>query len=89
MSKYFERGSKLRQEAKALVIEYMRSAPECASNASGLKQSAIFRECGFDWGDYPKNTSSNQQYWVAAMLQELAAEGKIERVSDSGPWRLK
>jgi methionyl-tRNA synthetase len=53
-----------------------------------MKLAEIFRECGFDWGDYPKTTSSNQQYWVGAIVQELKSEGKIERVSESGPWRL-
>jgi hypothetical protein len=41
-----------------------------------------------DWGDYPIATSTRQQYWVAAILQELEAEGKVERVTESGPWRL-
>jgi hypothetical protein len=42
-----------------------------------------------DWGDYPNATSSNQQYWVVALVRELEAEGKVERISESGPWRLR
>ena len=54
-----------------------------------MRLSPIFRACGFDWGEYEKATSSNQQYWVVALMRELEAEGKVERVSSSGPWRLK
>lgn len=89
MSKFSERGNILRQQAKELVLEFMRSNANCQPNSTGMRLAQIFRECGFDWGDYPKATSSNQQYWVAAIAQELKAEGKIERVSESGPWRLK
>lgn len=89
MTQFSDRGTALRKAAKDLVIEYMKTVPKCGVNSEGLKQAVIFRECGFDWGDYPKNTSSNQQYWVAALLQELSTEGRVERVTESGPWRLK
>ncbi len=49
---------------------------------------AAAKESIAKWGDYPKTTSSNQQYWVGAIVQELKSEGKVERVSESGPWRL-
>jgi methionyl-tRNA synthetase len=88
MSKFENRGNEIRQLAKTLVYEFMQANPQCQVNAEGMKLAQIFRECGFDWGDYPKTTSSNQQYWVAAIAQELKSEGKIERVSESGPWRL-
>ncbi len=89
MAQFSNRGRELRQMAKDLVLEYMRAVPDCGVDSKGVKQAVIFRECGFDWGDYPKNTSSNQQYWVAALLHELSKEGCVERVSESGPWRLK
>ncbi|GAK84255.1 hypothetical protein JCM19238_1822 [Vibrio ponticus] len=73
---------------KELVFEFMTASPQCQPSMDGLRQAEIFRECGLDWGCYPNVTSSNQQYWVAAAIQELKSEGKIERVSDSGPWRL-
>jgi hypothetical protein len=88
MSKFTERGNIIRQQAKELVLDFMRSNPDCEPNSSGMKLAAIFRACGFDWGDYPKTTSSNQQYWVGAIVQELKFEREIERVSESGPWRL-
>lgn len=88
MTQYEKRGNEIRKLAKALVFDFMQDNPECQKNSAGMKLAHIFRECGFDWGDKPKTTSSNQQYWVAAIVQELNAEGKIERVSESGPWRL-
>jgi hypothetical protein len=84
-----ERGAAIRREAKRLVIEFMRSSSACQSGREGLRLAEIFRECGFDWGDYPKATSSNQQYWVVALVRELEAEGKVEQLAPSGPWRLK
>lgn len=89
MSKFEERGKAIRAVAKQLLLEYMQENPRCQPNREGMKLAQMFRDCGFDWGDYPKTTSSNQQYWVGAIAWELAKEGKIERVSDSGPWRLK
>ena len=54
-----------------------------------MRLSPIFNACGFDWGSYPKATSSNQQYWVVALMRELEAEGCVEQVAPSGPWRLR
>jgi len=88
MSKYTDRGNIIRQQAKELVLEFMHENSECQPDSSGMKLAEIFRECGLNWGDYPKTTSSNQQYWVGAIVQELKSEGKVERVSESGPWRL-
>jgi len=79
----------IRTIAKTLILDFMNATGECQHNMEGLKLAQIFKRCGFDWGDYPKTTSSNQQYWVSAIVRELEAEGKVERVSDSGPWRLK
>jgi methionyl-tRNA synthetase len=88
MSDFESRGVEIRSLAKALVYDFMQATVQCQPNSEGMKQSQIFRGCGFDWGDYPKTTSSNQQYWVGAIVQELQSEGKIERISESGPWRL-
>lgn len=88
MTQFEKRGNEIRQLAKALVFDFMKASPHCQKNSEGMKLAQIFRECGFDWGNYPKTTSSNQQYWVGAITQELKSEGKIERVSESGPWRL-
>ena len=88
MSSFELRGNEIRNQAKALVVDFMASHPDCQPKQQGIKQAQIFKSCGFNWGDYPKTTSSNQQYWVGAILQELKAEGKIERVTESGPWRL-
>lgn len=81
-------GNTIRALSKTLVLEFMKATPVCQPGMSGMQQAQIFRECGFSWGDYPVATASNQQYWLAAILWELNAEEKVERVSQSGPWRL-
>jgi len=88
MTEFENRGLETRKLSKKLVYDFMISSPKCQKGSEGIRQSQIFRECGFDWGNYPKTTSSNQQYWIGAILQELKSESKIERISDSGPWRL-
>jgi hypothetical protein len=67
----------------------MQSHIDCSRKSDGLKQSDIFKLCGFDWGDKNKARSTQQQYWVIALLRELESEGQIEQVNESGPWRLK
>ncbi len=89
MKAFEERGNRLRAEAKAIVYEFMRASALCQPGREGMRLAPIFRACGFDWGEYEKATSSNQQYWVVALMRELEAEGKVERVSESGPWRLR
>lgn len=88
MTEFKDRGNAIRAEAKQLVLEFMQNTFKCHAGAEGMRLAEIFRECGFGWGDYPKATASNQQYWIVALVQEPAAEGKVERVSESGPWRL-
>ena len=88
MKKYVFQGESLRAKGKSLVIDFMSNHPECQPNSDGLKQSQIFRGCGLDWGNKQSATSSNQQYWLVALLRDLESDGGIERVSESGPWRL-
>lgn len=88
MTQFETRGNEIRELAKSLVLEFMQATGDCQPGKEGMKLAQIFKKCGFDWGDYPKSTSSNQQYWVVAIVSELKAEGKVERVSESGPWRL-
>lgn len=75
--------------AKDVILDLLESRDECAPSGNGLKSTEIFRLCGLDWGDKQKATSTNQQYWVVAALRELEEEELIERVSESGPWRLR
>ena len=89
MDRFYQRGERLRAEAKQLVLEFMGLTPSCRAGAEGMRLSPIFQACGFDWGTYAKATSSNQQYWVVALMRELEKEGKVEQVSPSGPWRLR
>lgn len=89
LTEFEDRGSKIRAEAKVLVYEFLKSSDLCQPGREGMRLSPIFKACGFDWGEYPKATSSNQQYWVVALMRELEFEGKVEQVSPSGPWRLR
>ena len=86
---YVSKGTELRLAIKELVFDYMKNSPDCAVYADGLKQAEIFRQCGVDWGEYPNPTSSNQQYWIVALLRELESEGKVQRDVDSKKWRIK
>lgn len=86
---YVSKGTELRLAIKELVFDYMKNSPDCAVYADGLKQAETFRQCGLDWGEYPNATSSNQQYWIVALLRELESEGKAQRDVDSKKWRIK
>lgn len=85
---YKTAGTELRIAMKDLVYNFMKSSPECAPYSEGLRQADIFRSCGLDWGEYPNATSSNQQYWIVALLRELEKEEKILR-DESKKWRIK
>jgi hypothetical protein len=90
MKNTFEsKGRSLREEAKSLVLEYMKNQSECRPSGGGIKQAVIFREVGLDWGSYDRATSSNQQYWIVALLNNLAEEKLIEQDIKSKHWRLK
>ncbi|MGP8337663.1 MAG: hypothetical protein ACT6FC_05445 [Methanosarcinaceae archaeon] len=88
MMTFKDKGNEIRKLAKALVLEFMQATEECQPGKAGITQAQIFRDCGFDWGEKPKATTSQQQFWVAALLWDLEADGKVERVSERGPWRL-
>lgn len=68
MKKYVFQGESLRAQAKSLVIDFMSNHDDCQPIGTGLKQAEIFRECGLDWGDQERATSSNQQYWLVELL---------------------
>jgi hypothetical protein len=88
MTKFETRGKEIRDYCKSLVLEFMQATLECKAGNIGMRQAQIFKNCGFEWGNYPKVTSSQQQYWIVAILSELRAEGKVEQIAESGPWRL-
>lgn len=87
MEEYKICGKKIREDSKALVLDFMLSSVECQKDSDGVKLSELFRACGFDWGEYPNATSSHQQYWCVALARELEKENKIERLA-SKKWRL-
>jgi hypothetical protein len=82
-----DRGRQLREAAKALVVEYLNGQTDARSTGQGVRQATVFQDCGFDWGEFPKATSSNQQYWMVALLNELQRSGLVEQLSNK-KWRL-
>lgn len=89
MIEFKEQGAKIREASKLLVLDYLQHNSSASPTGPGIKQSEICRECGLDWGDYPKATSTNQQYWTVALLKELEVAGRVQQVHASGPWRLR
>lgn len=89
MRNYLSDGESLRLQVKSLVLEYMQTNPDCASNSEGMKQAEIFRACGLDWNDQPNATSSQQHFWLVALLRVLEKEGIVQRDSVNKKWRLK
>ena len=88
MTQFDKRGQNIRELAKSLILEFMQATAECQPGQEGMKQAHIFRLCGLIGENYPKATSSSQQYWILSILKELEKEGRLEQVSTSGPWRL-
>jgi hypothetical protein len=88
MSEFGDRGAAIRAQAKSLVLEFLGQHTDARPNGRGIRQAEISRACGFDWGDFPKATSSNQQYWTVALLKQLESEGKVVQARESGPWRI-
>jgi hypothetical protein len=88
MKQFCDFGAAIRKEAKALVLRFLeQNADARPDDGPGIRQAEIFRACGLDWGDFPKATSSNQQYWTVALLNELALEKKVVQIRERGPWR--
>ena len=86
---YKQEGNKLRLEFKNLIYNFMKNSSDCQNFSEGLRQSEIFRSCGMDWGERQNATSSNQQYWIVALLRELEEENKIQRDNTNKKWRLR
>lgn len=86
---YKQKGNKLRLEFKNLIYNFMKNSSDCQNFSEGLRQSEIFRSCGMDWGEKQNATSSNQQYWIVALLRELEEENKIQRDNTNKKWRLR
>ena len=78
----------MRKEIKELVYDYISTSPMCSKYAEGLRAAEIFRDCGLDWGAYENATSSQQQYWLVALLRELECEGKITRNKITKRWNI-
>jgi len=84
-SEFGDRGAAIPAQAKALVLESLEQHTDARPNGRGIRQAEISRGCGFDWGDFPKATSSNQQYWTVALLKQLESEGKVVQAREPGP----
>ena len=82
-------GMAFRTQIKELVLDFLRSTEECRPEGVGMAQATIFRECGLDWEDQPKASSSQQQFWLVALLYVPEKEGSVQRNPVSKKWRLK
>ena len=89
MTEYEKRGAEIRKSSKQLIFYFMQKNMKCNPNNDGLRQAVIFKMCGFDWGEQKTATSSQQQFWIVALLRELEAEGKIQRDPITKKWKLK
>lgn len=89
ITKYQISGNILRDQAKDLVLSYLKHNEDCWPNCEGIKQAELFRECGLDWGEQPNATSSQQQYWLVGMLRDFESQAIIERDKTTKKWRLK
>ena len=88
MSEYEEKGKQIRENTKELVLDFMNGTTECKPLNEGMTLAEIFRECGLDWGHYENATSSNQQYWLVALMREFEKEGIATRDLNTKKWRL-
>lgn len=87
MNDYIKEGECLKLQMKEIVLSYMKDTLVCTQE--GMNTAQLFRACGFDWGPQENATSTNQQYYMVALLRVLEAEGKIQRDPRSKKWRLK
>ena len=87
MGKHYIEGTTLINKIKDLVEDYMQSSFACGKYGEGLRTAEIFRECGLDWGEQENATSSNQQYWLVALLRQLEKEKKIVRNPVTKRWK--
>ena len=87
-TRFMKNGFYIRRNSKEVVLEYMQSRDECDPQGSGIKLGEIFRACGFDWGDYQNASSTDQQYWIIALMRELEKEKKVQRDAETNLWRL-
>lgn len=84
----FKTGTELRKQIKELVNNFIEINTSGLDNNSGFTTADIFRKCGLDWGNYENATSSQQQFWLVALLRELESEGKIKR-NGNKLWHIK
>ena len=82
-------GIAFRMQIKELVLDFLRSTEECSPEGEGMTQAKIFRECGLDWEDQPKAPSTQQQFWLVALLYVLEKEDLVQRDPVSKKWHLK
>lgn len=84
---YLAEGEYLREQAKSLVVDYMKGQSKCRPHGPGLSQAQIFKGCGLGWNNYAAAKSSSQIAWLNALLWNLSEEGKVERPGGKN-WRL-
>ncbi len=76
----------VKAQAKALLVQFLQKVTAIEQFKNGLSVSELFHGCGFGWGEQENATVSQQQFWLVALLWELATDGLA--TTDGVLWRL-
>ena len=76
----------IKAQAKALLVQFLQKVTAIEQFKNGLSVSELFHGCGFGWGEQENATVSQQQFWLVALLWELATDGLA--TTDGVLWRL-
>ncbi len=76
----------VKAQAKALLVQFLQKVTAIEQFKNGLSVPELFHGCGFGWGEQENATLSQQQFWLVALLWELATDGLV--TTDGVLWRL-
>lgn len=76
----------VKAQAKALLVQFLQKVTAIEQFKNGLSVPELFHGCGFGWGEQENATVSQQQFWLVALLWELATDGLV--TTDGVLWRL-
>ena len=67
-------------------MQFLQKVTAIEQFKNGLSVPELFHGCGFGWGEQENATVSQQQFWLVALLWELATDGLA--TTDGVLWRL-
>lgn len=76
------RVEELKKDTLELITNYMTECRNDKKNMKGFQQAYLFRQCGFDFGNYEKAESTRQQFWVIGALRYLERKKMCYRGKD-------